>query len=138
MVRDLEWLAYLDSIGAASAHSYATAIGQELWSKGMFMGTHKSNVTDYTGKYVIWSPEAAQLIQYVYDDRPSAIKVAHEMASKYPAQRFIVLKAVGVAMTNKVEFVDLEAKKAGALQQPRINGKFASKGDIGLYAPGTK
>ena len=96
-----------------------------------FLGTHKSNVTDYTGKYTIWSPESHLAINYVYDDRPSAIKVAYEMAQKNPSQRFLVLRVVGVAQTKKVEFVDLEAANVTRAAQPRIKGRFASKADIG-------
>lgn len=115
-------------------------------------GKHKNVVSDYTDKYVVWSPESNLTITYVYEDRPTAIKVAHDMAAKYPGQQFLVLKAVGVATTKKVEFVDLEKAKEARKAQPRVNGRFASNNvggrsagikdpvgaDVGLYAPGTK
>lgn len=123
---DADWLAYLASVKAvSSANRFAEATGQE-WSESMFLGTHKSNVTDFGGKYVIWSPESSLGINYVYEDRPSAIKVAYEMATKNPSQRFFVMKVVGVAKTQKVEFVDLEKEKETVrVKQPRVAGKFA-------------
>jgi hypothetical protein len=136
--RDAEWVEYLQSVGLhAEAESFI------IGSMGMsFLGKHKSGVTDYTGKYVIWSPTSQLTINYVYESRPEAIKVAYEMAQKNQGQQFIVLKAVGVAQTQRVEFVDLEKAKE---TQPRVRGRFARKGildplgaDANAYStPGT-
>lgn len=91
-----------------------------------FLGKHKSAVSDYTGKYVIWSPESNLSVTYVYDSRPDAIRVAYEMAEKYPGQKFLVMKAVGLAQTRKVEFVDLEAAKAAAKRRPTKKDPLAA------------
>ena len=74
-------------------------------------GTHKNNITDWAGKYVIWSPDSSLPIQYGYDDKPTAIKVAYSMANRYPNQSFIVMKVSGVAKTSAVTFTDLETPK---------------------------
>ena len=124
-------------------------------------GTHRTAVSEFAGKYIVWSPESSLPVNYVYDDRPTAIKVAYDMAAKYPQQRFLVMKAVGLAGTKKVEFTDLEAEKEKEKvrevrrlteaweTQPRAGGKFAPRKDplgadadagrySNLYAPGTK
>ena len=66
--------------------------------------------TDFTGKYIVWSPQATQPMQVVYNNRPDAIKVAYQMSAKFPKQQFIVCKAVGVAEAKVVEYKDLEDK----------------------------
>ena len=66
--------------------------------------------TDFTGKYIVWSPQAIQPMQVVYNNRPDAIKVAYQMSAKFPKQQFIVCKAVGVAEAKVVEYKDLEDK----------------------------
>ena len=75
---------------------------------GAMYGKYAGNDTDFSGKYIVWSPTSSQPPKMVYDDRPTAIKVAYSMTTKFPHQVFTVCKVVGVAATSKVEYKDLD------------------------------
>lgn len=59
---------------------------------------------ELSGKYVVWAPGSSLPVTKVYDDRPTAIKVATLMANKDPQSQFCVCKIVGSAKTARVEY----------------------------------
>ncbi len=71
-------------------------------------GSNVSATDDLKDKYIVWSPGATQPPVKTYPDRPTAIKVAHLMASKNPASQFAVCKIVGSAKTSTVKFESFE------------------------------
>ena len=71
-------------------------------------GTYPTENTILKDTYIVWSPSASQPPKMVYPDRPTAIKAAYAMASKFPSQRFTVCKVVGEAKSVKVEFTSFE------------------------------
>jgi hypothetical protein len=70
--------------------------------------TVASNNVEFKSGYLLWSPEAYQAPKLTFESRPEAIRVAHIMANKNPAQTFYVCKIVGVAATRKVEYTDID------------------------------
>lgn len=74
----------------------------------MMYGSYANADTDLKDKYVIWSPGSSYPPKVVYDDRPTAIKVAHQMASRNPSQQFAVCKIVGSAKTATVKYESFE------------------------------
>ncbi len=80
------------------------------------LGKYASNSDDLKGTYIIWQPGATQPPTTTFSDRPSAIKVAHIMASKNPGKQFAVCKVVGSAKpVENVRFDSYEDEKLASV-----------------------
>lgn len=71
-------------------------------------GTYAKQSDDLKDKYIIWCPESNLAPTYHYPDRPTAIKVAHILASKNKGKQFAVCKIVGSAKTVQTAYESYE------------------------------
>jgi hypothetical protein len=74
-------------------------------------GSAVARDTDLAGKYMVWNPMSTVPVHFYYNDRPTAIRVAHKMAVANPGERFCVCKIVGAAETTKVQYTDYDVVK---------------------------
>lgn len=74
----------------------------------MGFGHYAGKDENLKDSYIVWSPGATQPPTQVFQDRPSAIKVAHLMASKNPGSQFAVCKIVGTAKTVVAKYESFE------------------------------
>jgi hypothetical protein len=73
-------------------------------------GKQAHNEDDLNGTYIIWQPGSLLPPTTTFSDRPTAIKVAHLMASKDPGKQFAVCKVVGSAKPVTVKFESYDDK----------------------------
>ncbi len=60
--------------------------------------------SDLRDKYIVWCPTSLQPPQYVYDNRPDAIRAATALAHKDRGKRFAVCKIVGESAVTDVKY----------------------------------